>query len=196
MRPHHVLLCITISSSLLSLLSPTAADCVPRSSPYAIPLPQVLAGAPSNPPNVYCNVTTYPRLCQTAIDANSSNDLHSVAKANVLFALNKLSSTIDAAKKYIASPKASSSMVTLLRDSCVGFYQSMVDEYQIVLSDIDYSTKVTNIDAAITDIGSCIDSYTDPMLAAVIQVSVLATEDEELRQMATNIIDLKDGFKP
>lgn len=74
-------------------------------------------------------------------------------------------------------------------------YKSMIYEYHVALSNIDFATKETNVDAALTDIGTCIDSYTDPMLAAVIQISVLATEDEELRRTATNIIDLKNGLK-
>lgn len=69
-------------------------------------------------------------------------------------------------------------------------------EYQTALGDADFATKSTSIDAALTDIGTCIDSYTDPMMAAVIQVSLLATEDEELRKVATNIVDLKYNLKP
>ena len=82
-----------------------------------------------------------------------------------------------------------------MQGSCLGFYKSMTYEYHVALSNIDFATKETNIDAALTDIGTCIDSYTDPMLAAVIQISLLATEDEELRKTATNIIDLKNGLK-
>lgn len=100
-----------------------ATDCVSRSSSYAVPVPQVIAKAPSSKLNPFCNDTTYPHVCQTAIDAgflpNADIDLSSAVKANILFALDKLNSTIAKANNFIASPTTLPSMVTLLNVSII-----------------------------------------------------------------------------